>query len=66
MVSALVSTNVVALCRALLITTSGVSVYPYTPMATNAPWPFFWGEGGSIKSLILRFNIQKCEFCAQI
>jgi len=46
-------------------------VYPYLPMATNAPWSFFLGGGVgvgvvSIKSLILSFNIQKCEFCAQI
>ena len=34
----------------------------FLPMATNAPWSI----GGSIKSLILRFDIQKCEFCAQI
>ena len=40
-------------------------VYLYLPMATNAPWSF-GGGAGSIKSLILSFNIQKCEFCAQI
>ena len=41
-------------------------IYPYLPMATNAPRSiFFWG-GGSIKSLILSFNIQQYEFCAQI
>ena len=33
-------------------------VYPYLPMATNAPWSiFFFGGGESIKSLILNFNI---------
>jgi len=35
-------------------------IYPYLPMATNAPWSILGG------SLILNFNIQKCEFCAQI
>ena len=39
-------------------------VYPYLPMATNAPWSIFFSGRGSIKSLILSFNIQKCEFCA--
>jgi len=37
-------------------------VYPYLPMATNAPWSIFLWVGGSINSLILSFNIQKCEF----
>jgi len=40
------------------------AIYPYLPMATNAPWSVLGGE--AIKSLILSFNIQKCEFCAQI
>ena len=38
-------------------------VYPYLPMATNAPWSIL---GEWTKSLILNFNIQNCEFCAQI
>jgi len=32
-------------------------------MATNEPWSI-WGD--EQKSLILNFNIQKCELCAQI
>jgi len=38
-------------------------VYPYLPMATNAPRSIL---GDEQKSLILNFNIQKREFCAQI
>jgi len=41
-------------------------VYPYLPMVTNAPWSIFLFLGGEQTSLILNFNIQKCEFCAQI
>jgi len=42
-------------------------VYPYLPMAINAPRSiFFWGGGDHIllKSLILSFNIQQYELCA--
>jgi len=42
-------------------------VYPHLLMATNAPRSIFFAGGGeSIKSLILTFNIQQYEFCAQI
>jgi len=45
---------------------SGVSrgVYPYLPMAKNAPWSIFFGGGD--QKFNIKLNIQKCEFCAQI
>ena len=45
---------------------TGRGVYPYLPMATNAPRSIFFLGGGTIKSLILSYNIQQCEFCAEI
>jgi len=35
-------------------------------LSTNGDKCAMVNLGGSIKSLILSFNIQKCEFCAQI
>jgi len=46
------------------LTSNCRGVYPYLPMATNAPWSILRGD--KQKGLILNFNIQKCEFCAQI